>query len=504
MTAALIRAAQYVRMSTEHQQYSIENQADAIAAYAAQRGMAVVRTFSDAGRSGLRLEGREGLRELIALVEGGRADFEAVLVYDVSRWGRFQDTDESAYYEYLCRRAGLAVHYCAEPFANDGSLLASLVKTVKRAMAGEYSRELSAKVSRGQCRLIELGYRQGGPAGYGLRRMLVNAAGEPRGVLGAGEQKSLQTDRVILVPGPPEEVEVVRRIFRMFVEERADEATIATALVHDGIVGCKGRPWTRGRVRAILTQAKYAGHNVYNRVSFKLKQRRVRNAPEQWVRRDGAFEAVVEPATFAAAQELLRARRERPSDEAMMVGLRALAARHDRLSAALIDRDEALPSSAAYRQRFGSLAGYTPERDDSYLAANLLLHQLRPAVVTTIMEALRRRGLSVARDPATDVLTVAGNLRVTVVMARYTTTAAGSPRWLLRPRRGGEPDLTIAVRVDATHAAPLDYFLLPRLDVDPARLRLAEDNGLRLDAYRADALDDFAASVAPVPLEVAA
>mgnify|MGYP006201013309 CR=1 FL=1 len=39
----------------------------------------------------------------------------------------------------------------------------------KRAMAGEYSRELSAKVFAGQCRLIELGFRQGGPAGYGLR-----------------------------------------------------------------------------------------------------------------------------------------------------------------------------------------------------------------------------------------------------------------------------------------------------------------------------------------------
>jgi hypothetical protein len=37
-------------------------------------------------------------------VESGAASFDVILVYDVSRWGRFQDADESAYYEYLCKR----------------------------------------------------------------------------------------------------------------------------------------------------------------------------------------------------------------------------------------------------------------------------------------------------------------------------------------------------------------------------------------------------------------
>ncbi|HHW4679386.1 MAG TPA: recombinase family protein [Xylella sp.] len=86
-----------------------------------------------------------------------KADFQIILVYDVSRWGRFQDSDESAYYEYICRRAGIQVAYCAEQFENDGSPVSTIVKGVKRAMAGEYSRELSVKVFAGQCRLIEVG-----------------------------------------------------------------------------------------------------------------------------------------------------------------------------------------------------------------------------------------------------------------------------------------------------------------------------------------------------------
>src|SRR5688572_24019276 len=116
-----IRAAQYIRMSTEHQQYSTENQGDVIRAYAAARGYEIVRTYADEGKSGLRIEGRESLQRLLADVQAGRADFEAILVYDVSRWGRFQDSDESAYYEHTCKRAGLRIEYCAEQFENDGS-----------------------------------------------------------------------------------------------------------------------------------------------------------------------------------------------------------------------------------------------------------------------------------------------------------------------------------------------------------------------------------------------
>ncbi|MEL6315534.1 MAG: recombinase family protein, partial [Pseudomonadota bacterium] len=108
-------------MSTEHQNYSTENQSDAIAHYAVQRGIEIVRTYSDEGKSGLRIHGRDGLKQLIDDIQSSRADYEVVLVYDISRWGRFQDADESAYYEYICKRAGISVIYCTEQFENDGS-----------------------------------------------------------------------------------------------------------------------------------------------------------------------------------------------------------------------------------------------------------------------------------------------------------------------------------------------------------------------------------------------
>src|SRR3546814_15532228 len=84
-------------MSTEHQQYSTENQSEAMRQYAERRGIEIVRSYADEGRSGLRLDGRDALKQLIEDVQSGTADFTVILVYDVSRWGRFQDADESAY-----------------------------------------------------------------------------------------------------------------------------------------------------------------------------------------------------------------------------------------------------------------------------------------------------------------------------------------------------------------------------------------------------------------------
>src|SRR5207253_1470460 len=175
-------------------------------------------------------------QSLMLEVESGAAGFQAILVYDVSRWGRFHDADEGAYHEYVCSRAGIRVHYCGEQFDNDGSIGSVLLKNVKRVMAGEYSRELSVKVFAGQCRLVELGFRQGGAAGYGLRRQLVDEDRAPKGELGRGDRKSLQTDRVVLTLGPQVEVDRVRQIYSMFVEQGLSEPEIASKLNQQGVV----------------------------------------------------------------------------------------------------------------------------------------------------------------------------------------------------------------------------------------------------------------------------
>lgn len=492
-----IPAATYVRMSTEHQKYSTDNQIAAIRQYAEKNGFQIVRQYADEGKSGLRLIGRDALQQLLSDIAEGHSDFEAVLVYDVSRWGRFQDPDEAAEVELRCKRKGIRVHYCAEQFKNDGSMGSSIIKTVKRAMAGEYSRELSVKVFNGQANLIRLGYRQGGAPGFGLRRQLVDQGSNSKGELHRGEHKSIATDRVILVPGPDHEIRIVQRIYDLFVMEGRSECEIAAGLNDEAIMTDRDRSWTRGTVHQVLINEKYIGNNVWGRTSFKLKQTHVRNPEADWIRSDGAFAGIVPVDLFLRARAIIAARDERLSDEAMLAKLASVLDQQGYLSGLIIDEVEDCPSSSSYSHRFGSLlrayalVGFVPDRDYRYLEINRALRRMHPELLVQIAEGIRSVGGTVTQAVNTDLLTVNEEFTASVAIVRCFHTAAGSLRWKVRLDTVLRPDITIVIRMAPGNSEPQDYYLLPLLDMHDAVLRLCEFNGLSFDAYRVESLDRF-------------
>lgn len=484
-------------MSTDHQQYSIENQTAAMEKYAADHHIEIVKTYTDGGRSGLSFSGRSGLKSLIADVQAETKEYSVILVLDVTRWGRYQDVDEPAYYEFICRRAGFDLQYVAEPFRNDGSTFSNMIKNFKRGMAGEYSRELSVKVFAGQCRLIEKGFRQGGPAGYGLRRMLLDEHRQEKCELTRGQHKSLQTDRVILVPGPEEELQNVRWIYKAFVEDGLTETEIAERLNIQGVLTDWGREWTRSTVHQILINEKYIGNNIYNRRSYKLKERRTLNPPEMWIRSDGAFKAVVEARYFYAAQGIIQARCRKISNEEMLEKLKSLQERQGWLSGVLIDETEDMPSSSVYANRFGGLVrayeliGYDPGRDFTFLEDNKYLRSMYPEVVEGVIQKIKEFGGRVRRDVTHDFLVVNEEIKVSVVICRCSHTSTGANRWKIQFDTSLMPDITIAVRMDHTNRGVLDYYVIPSIDVENPKLRLAKDNHFGLDVYRFDSLEPF-------------
>jgi len=348
-----IPAALYLRMSTEHQKYSFENQTYAVRQYATVHDFEVIHIYSDPAKSGLLLKNRTGLRQLLVDVAGGKAPFRAILVYDVSRWGRFQDTDESAHYEFLCKSAGIPVHYCAEQFTNDGSILSSIIKNLKRVMAGEYSRELSVKVFAGQKRLAELGFKQGGPPGLGYRRMLVSADGNPKHVLAWGERKYIATDRVRLVVGPPKEVECVRGIFRMYVVEKLSLKAIARELNRRKFPSVKGGRWTHNLIVDMLSHPKYIGCNVFNQSTGRLGASRSPTPRSQWIIVPGAHEAIIDQDIFDRAQARLAGLFVRRSNDDILENLKALLAEKGKLDLSIIARSGIAPSGL--RSRFGGV-----------------------------------------------------------------------------------------------------------------------------------------------------
>jgi DNA invertase Pin-like site-specific DNA recombinase len=490
------RAAIYVRMSTEHQQYSTENQADAIGKYASRNNLLIVKKFVDHGKSGLRLSSRFALLQLLREVESGIAEFQVILVYDVSRWGRFQDADESAYYEYVCKRAGVLVHYCAEEFENDGSVSSALLKTIKRSMAGEYSRELSVKVFAGQSRLVEMGFRQGGWAGFGLRRQLLDRDGKVKGLLTHGEQKSIQTDRVVLIPGPEKELSIVRDIFALFTGECMSETGIARHLNEKGILTDRGRAWTRTGIHSLLTNPKYIGTNIFNRKSYKLSKKMVTNPTTMWIRRDNAFEGIVSTTVFAKAQQLVANRAFGWTDEEMLDSLRRLWAKKGRLTAALINQDRSTPCVSAFLEHFKHLTrvydliGYRPSRNLKYAGVKPRLNRQQRDLCAIVTTRLKACGATVQEHGAKTILLVNGQFTIAVKVCYCNETPSGA-RWSVHLDRSSLPDVTMAARLKPGNTEILDYYLFPSLDRFTKRVSLTAENEQRLDVYRFDNLDFF-------------
>jgi hypothetical protein len=248
----------------------------------------------------------------------------------------------------------------------------------------------------------------------------------------------------------------------------------------------------------VLTNEKYIGNNVYHRTSFKLKQKHVVNPPDKWIRAEGAFEGIVEAETFFKAREIILARSQRLTDDEMLEKLRGVLKQHGRISGLVIDEADGLPSSAAFQHRFGSLVaayrliGYDPGIDYSFIETNRKLRKQHPEIVAWVIHRVQELGAVAAWDQKTELLHLNGELRVSIVLCRHITTEGGASRWVVRLDASLKPDITIAVRMDATNEGIRDYYLLPALDMTWENLRMAEDNGIYLDAYRYETLDYFA------------
>lgn len=492
------RAAMYIRMSTERQVYSSENQREKLRQQALLLGLEVVAEYLDSGKSGLNIKGRPEISRLLADALSGRADFSAVLVYDVSRWGRFQDVDEAAHYEYMCRSAGIRVIYCAEQFDDDGSPLSGLLKSIKRTMAAEYSRELSAKVFAAQCRLTEMGFKQGGSAGYGLRRALVDSNGQLKRMLDFGDRKGNTTDRVVFMLGPPQEVQLVRRIYRLYVNEDLTQTAIALLLNIEQIPSEFGRPWTIWNVKGILTNEKYIGSVVFNRRSFKLKNQVVHNASGDWVRHVECFPAIISPDLFEKARKTREARLTRPTKLELLELLRGLQVKRGAASAKLM-AEEGLPNPKVYANHFGSLweayslAGLPSTKYSKCAQTKRDVHANFKQTLADVVDAIEHAG-GTARKLETKGLLMVNNTILLKVVAVRSRHEWGRLAWKMPFAAETKADFMICAQLDRSNQSVAGYYLFPTADFDDAHYTVGERDLFELAKYRHSSIPSIFAS----------
>jgi DNA invertase Pin-like site-specific DNA recombinase len=494
----LVPAAQYLRMSTEHQQYSIDNQRLAIQTYADKSGFSIVQTYTDGARSGVLLKRREGLRQLLQDAMNGNSQYKAILVYDISRWGRFQDADEAAHYEFLCKSSGVPVHYCAEIFVNDGALPNMLMKALKRSMAGEYSRELGVKVLAGLRRLALLGFKQGGSPGYGLRRMLISPDGVPKVQLAHGERKSIATDRVTLVPGPAVEVECVREVYRLFIEEKRTVFAIARELNRRSIKYVGTAKWDNTAVHTILSHPKYNGCNVFGRTSKRLGSPSVRTPRTEWVFAHKAFSPIVDDTTFQTAQRLLLGRTVNRSNEELLSALRALLERHGQLSRRLIKDAAETPSPSVYRGRFGSvrrayeLVGYGGPGGMCSLDLRSRTQALREQVINKIRAIFPTEVSIVTRGGRwrTRLRSKSGGLMITVLVSRSIGAKGRCLRWQVNPIARERRHVTLIVLLNLNNDSCEEMYVFPRMS-RMKRFHITADSVWLKTGKQLKTLEDF-------------
>jgi DNA invertase Pin-like site-specific DNA recombinase len=494
----LVPVAEYVRMSTDLQESSIPLQQAAIRRYAAAHGYEVVATYSDEGKSGLQIKHRLGLRRLIQDTVSGQTPYRLILVYDVSRWGRFQDTDESAYYEFLCRNAGVAVHYCVEQFENDGTMANAIMKSLKRMMAAEYSRDLSAKVYSGQSRIVAQGFRGGGIAGYGLRRMLVSSDGCRKQILHTNERKNLKADHIILVPGSQREVACIRKIFSLTARRRRTPQQIADELNLRKVKYLDGRQWNSQCVYNILKNEKYMGCNVWGKNEKRFNTTGRRLPPSAWIIKPNAFVPIIDPPQFARVQKLVQNRSTHliRSDEYLLNKLRRVLAKEGKLTERLLKKRGTF-DQRMYLKHFGSMmrayemVGYNPSprafrsldgcKKMTSLRKNLLiqLKQIFPSLQIVKRPGQNQRAL----------LEIDNHLQIGVHICRpLSPTRQGKSRWVLRgqPKEQNLPALICVPDKALTHLET--FYLIPEFGNLVRKFKIVREghpwlaNGERLES----------------------
>ncbi len=311
------KAAAYFRCSTDKQDRSVADQRAIIQIYADENDLEIVRWFDqDEGKSGTSFEKRSDFMRMVKLIESKLHDFEFILVYDIDRWGRPTDPDESNYWEYHLKRLGVRVKYISDENLNEETLQGRLSKKIKQELASEESHKQSVRVrERSKMRAAE-GFRVGGFAPYGYKRLVVDSAGDPVRVLENGERKFEKSQRVKLTPGDPAEIEIVRRIFNWRLEGHGyksianmlNEAEVPPPHWGKNRRGkqTSGR-WATNTIRNILRNTVYKGDWTYNRqargswVRHETPDRNFYDESEH-VTAIGSHEGIIKPDVWDEAQ----------------------------------------------------------------------------------------------------------------------------------------------------------------------------------------------------------
>jgi DNA invertase Pin-like site-specific DNA recombinase len=460
------RAVAYYRHSAQdRQENSIEIQQDQVRQFARENDIKIIREFADRGKSGLSTEGRDAFNEMISdYIEGGKEEFDFVLVLDVSR-----------YFTGLCAKHGKQVVFTTIGFGEKNDLLHGLHLSIERYRAASYSRELSTKVFKGCAKIASQGFRAGGMPPYGFHRLLLDEKRNPVQILEQGQRKSIQNQRVTLMPGDSDEIAVVKRIFREFVQRQYTPRQIAEILNKQKILSPGGCLWSASSVRSVLENELYAGTMVYNKTSQRLKSASHHNPQDEWIRAENAFPAIVTRPLFDRAREMIAAAEEahriKYSAEDMLERLRVLYEKYGTVRTSLVAAEKEMVSAATYIHRFKTFAGAYQHLFSEVIDSR------RAEVVQTIKQIVRET------EEYGDFIVLKNYVSVRIQpVVPY--PHGYEEEWTFMPDVRPEIDITIGVPLsNGGKYDVLGYLFFPRLMLGGRRIKVSTTTADNVDLH---------------------
>jgi hypothetical protein len=285
-------------------------------------------------------------------------------------------------------------------------------------------------------------------------------------------------------------------IYKSFIELEKGESEIARDLNAKGWRTSTNGLWGRGQVHKILASPKYMGANVFNRRSFRLGKKKVKNPPEMWVRCDTAFQPLVSSEDFGKAQAIIGSRPQRFTSEALLEELRRLLSVSGRLTADLINKAGTMPSSTTYRNRFGGLGqaykqvGWACGPSLDRVESGNKFKPVRKDIVAAIHHAIKSCGAEVQGVDHYGQFAINHQFTACIKVVRCLANQSGDA-WKISFDRVRPPDLTLIVRLAAGNESILDYYVLPSTDIPPKALYIGEHTTMALNSFRFDNLDFF-------------
>ena len=245
------------------------------------RGWQYVGVYADEALTGTR-GNREKFQQMISDCQAGEIDM--VITKSISRFARNTVT----LLETVRQLKDLGVDvYFEEQNIHTMSAEGELMMTI----LASYAQEESLSASENQKWRIRKGFERGEMMGL-------------RFLFGYNIEKGVVTVN-------PEQAQIVREIFRRY-NDGETAGSIAADLNARNLRGALGGGWCQQRIRDIVTNEKYLGNALLQKtyVNNHLDKKQVRNRgelPQYYA--EGTHEAIIDPETFAKAQERAEALR---------------------------------------------------------------------------------------------------------------------------------------------------------------------------------------------------